>query len=95
MSDQLLDFSGLVAVVTGGSRGLGKEMALAMAERGADIVITSRKADACEEVARDIKAMGRQSMAYGCHVGHWDEVQAMIDAVYDRFGKIEIGRAHV
>ena len=90
MSDQLLDFSGLVAVVTGGSRGLGKEMALAMAERGADIVITSRKADACEEVARDIKAMGRQSMAYGCHVGHWDEVQAMIDAVYDRFGKIDI-----
>lgn len=61
-----------------------------MAERGADIVITSRKADACEEVARDIKAMGRQSMAYGCHVGHWDEVQAMIDAVYDRFGKIDI-----
>ncbi len=90
MSDQLLDFSGLVAVVTGGSRGLGKEMALAMAERGADIVITSRKADACEEVARDIKAMGRQSMAYGCHVGHWDEVQAMIDAVYARFGKIDI-----
>jgi len=90
VSDQLLDFSGLVAVVTGGSRGLGKEMALAMAERGADIVITSRKADACEEVARDIKAMGRQSMAYGCHVGHWDEVQAMIDAVYDRFGKIDI-----
>ena len=90
MSDQLLDFRGLVAVVTGGSRGLGKEMALAMAERGADIVITSRKADACEEVARDIKAMGRQSMAYGCHVGHWDEVQAMIDAVYDRFGKIDI-----
>ena len=90
MSDQLLDFRGLVAVVTGGSRGLGKEMALAMAERGADIVITSRKADACEEVARDIKAMGRQSMAYGCHVGHWDEVQAMIDAVYERFGKIDI-----
>ena len=49
MSDQLLDFKGLVAVVTGGSRGLGKEMALAMAERGADVVITSRKAEACED----------------------------------------------
>ena len=47
MSDQLLDFSGLVAVVTGGSRGLGREMSLAMAARGADMVITSRKADAC------------------------------------------------
>ena len=90
MSDQLLDFSGLVAVVTGGSRGLGREMSLAMAARGADIVITSRKADACEAVAKEIEAMGRQAMAYGCHVGHWEEVRAMIDSVYDRFGKIDI-----
>ncbi len=90
MSDQLLDFSGLVAVVTGGSRGLGREMSLAMAARGADIVITSRKAEACEAVAKEIEAMGRQAMAYGCHVGRWEEVRAMIDAVYDRFGKIDI-----
>ena len=90
MSDQLLDFSGLVAVVTGGSRGLGREMSLAMAARGADIVITSRKADACEGVAKEIEAMGRQAMAYGCHVGRWEEVRAMIDAVYDRFGRIDI-----
>ena len=48
--DNLLDFSGQVALVTGGSRGLGEEMALALAERGADVIITSRKADACEEV---------------------------------------------
>ena len=90
MSDQLLDFSGLVAVVTGGSRGLGKEMALAMAERGAEVVITSRKAEACEEVARQIDAMGKRSMAYGCHIGHWDEIQGLIDATYDRFGRIDI-----
>ena len=90
MSDQLLDFKGLVAVVTGGSRGLGKEMALAMAERGADVVITSRKAEACEEVAKQIAAMGRQSMAYGCHIGHWDEIQGLIDATYNRFGRIDI-----
>ena len=90
MSDQLLDFRGLVAVVTGGSRGLGKEMALAMAERGAEVVITSRKAEACEEVARQIEAMGRRSMAYGCHIGHWDEIQGLIDATYERFGKIDI-----
>jgi len=90
VSDQLLDFRGLVAVVTGGSRGLGKEMALAMAERGAEVVITSRKAEACEEVARQIEAMGRRSMAYGCHIGHWDEIQGLIDATYERFGKIDI-----
>jgi NAD(P)-dependent dehydrogenase (short-subunit alcohol dehydrogenase family) len=49
--DKLLDFTGKVALVTGGSRGLGREMALALAERGADVIITSRKADACEAVA--------------------------------------------
>jgi NAD(P)-dependent dehydrogenase (short-subunit alcohol dehydrogenase family) len=65
-------------------------MALAMAERGADVVVTSRKADACEEVAAEIEAMGRQAMAYGCHVGHWDEIDALIDAAYERFGKIDI-----
>jgi len=90
VSDQLLDFNGLVAVVTGGSRGLGKEMALAMAERGADVVVTSRKAEACEEVAKQIEAKGRQSMAYGCHIGQWDEIQGLIDATYTRFGKIDI-----
>ena len=90
MPDQLLDFSGLVAIVTGGSRGLGKEMALAMAERGANIVITSRKAEACEQVAQQIEKIGSESMAYGCHVGHWNEIQGLIDATYDRFGRIDI-----
>jgi len=88
--DQLLDFSGQVALVTGGSRGLGKAKALALAERGADLIITSRKAEACEEVAAQIEAMGRQAMAYGCHVGHWDEIDGLVDAAYARFGKINI-----
>lgn len=88
--DSLLDFSGKVALVTGGSRGLGKEMALALAERGADVIITSRKADACEEVAAQIESMGRQALAYGCHVAHWEELQGLVDAAYERFGKIDI-----
>ena len=88
--DQLLDFSGQVAVVTGGSRGLGKEMALALAERGADVLVTSRKADACQEVADQIEAMGRKSLAYGCHVGHWDELQGLVDTAYETFGKVDI-----
>ena len=88
--DKLLDFTGKVAVVTGGSRGLGRQMALALAERGADVVITSRKAEACEEVAAEIEAMGRKALAYGCHVGHWDEVGDMVDAVYEHFGRIDI-----
>lgn len=88
--DQLLDFSGKVALVTGGSRGLGREMALALAARGADVVVTSRKAEACEEVASKISAMGRQALAYGCHVGHWDALDGLVDAAYERFGKVDI-----
>ena len=88
--DKLLDFTDKVALVTGGSRGLGREMALALAERGADVVITSRKADACEAVAAEVEALGRQAMAYGCHVGHWGEIDALVDAAYERFGKVDI-----
>ena len=88
--DQLLDFTGKVALVTGGSRGLGREMALALAARGADVIITSRKADACEAVAAEIEALGRCAMAYGCHVGHWGEIDAMVEAAYERFSRIDI-----
>lgn len=88
--DNLLDFSGQVALVTGGSRGLGRQMALALAERGADVIVTSRKADACAEVAAEIEAMGRQAMAFGCHVGHWGEIDGLVAAAYERFGRIDI-----
>ena len=88
--DELLDFTGQVALVTGGSRGLGKEMALAMAARGADVVVTSRKLDACEEVARQIEGMGRSALAYACHVGRWEEIQGLVDAAYEKFGKVDV-----
>ena len=88
--DKLLDFTGQVALVTGGSRGMGREMALAMAQRGADVIITSRKADACEAVAKEIEDMGRQAMAYGCHVAKWDEIDGLVTAAYERFGKIDV-----
>lgn len=88
--DQLLDFSGQVAIVTGGSRGLGREMALALAARGANVVVTSRKAEACQEVANEIEAMGREALAYGCHVGRWDELDGLVDAAYEKFGKVDI-----
>ena len=88
--DELLDFTGKVALITGGSRGLGKEMAVALAARGADVVVTSRKIDACEEVAKQIEDMGRQALPYACHVGHWDELQGLVDAAYEKFGKVDI-----
>tara|TARA_B110000003_G_scaffold275847_1_gene319751 strand:+ start:5562 stop:6317 length:756 start_codon:yes stop_codon:yes gene_type:complete len=90
MTDKLFDFTGKVALITGGSRGLGKEMALALAERGASVIVTSRKAEACVEVAEQIEAIGGQALAYGCHVGDWDAIQRLVDAAYERFGKVDI-----
>lgn len=88
--DPLFDFTGKVALVTGGSRGLGKEMVLALAERGADVVITSRKVEVCEEVAQQVRARGRRALAIGAHAAKWPEIDAMIDKAYAEFGKIDI-----
>ncbi|HVT42357.1 MAG TPA: glucose 1-dehydrogenase [Acidimicrobiales bacterium] len=82
--------TGKVALVTGGSRGLGREMVLAFAAAGADVVIASRKVDSCKEVAAQVEAMGRQALPYGFHVGHWDEIGGLVDAAYDRFGHVDV-----
>ncbi len=87
----LFDLTDKVALVTGGSRGLGREMVRAFARSGANIVITSRKLEACEVLAKELEAeTGQQAMAYACHVGHWDQLDSMVDAVYARFGRIDI-----
>ncbi|WP_088184536.1 SDR family NAD(P)-dependent oxidoreductase [Sphingobium sp. Z007] len=90
MSDPLFDLSGKVALVTGGSRGLGREMVLAFADHGADVIIASRKLDACEEVAALVRAKGRRAMAHAAHCGRWDDIDALIAAAYAQFGKIDI-----
>ncbi|GGC27558.1 short-chain dehydrogenase [Novosphingobium marinum] len=84
------DFTGKVVLITGGSRGLGREMALGFARRGADIVVASRKLEACEAVADEIRALGREAAAIAVHVGKWDSVEALADAAYERFGRIDI-----
>ena len=66
-STQLFSLEGKVAIITGGSRGLGREMALAFADHGADVVIASRKVENCEVVANEIRAKGRNALAIGYH----------------------------
>jgi NAD(P)-dependent dehydrogenase (short-subunit alcohol dehydrogenase family) len=89
VTDQF-DLTGKVAIVTGGSRGLGYEMAKGLAARGADLLVTSRKTADCEAVALEIRSMGRRALAYGCHVGHWNELPGLVDAAYAHFGKVDI-----
>jgi NAD(P)-dependent dehydrogenase (short-subunit alcohol dehydrogenase family) len=86
----MFDLTGKVALITGGSRGLGLEIARIYARAGANIIIASRKQEACDDAAREIEAIGRQALGYACHVGHWDELPGLVDAAYARFGKIDI-----
>jgi NAD(P)-dependent dehydrogenase (short-subunit alcohol dehydrogenase family) len=86
----LFDLQGKVAMVTGGSRGLGLQMVLAFADAGADVVITSRKLDACEAAAEQVRAKGRRALAHATHVGHWDELDALVDAAYAEFGHVDV-----
>jgi NAD(P)-dependent dehydrogenase (short-subunit alcohol dehydrogenase family) len=87
---EMFDLSGRVALVTGGSRGLGREMVLAFAAAGADVVISSRKLDACEALAAEVEALGRRALPFAAHAGRWDEVGALADAAYDHFGRVDI-----
>jgi NAD(P)-dependent dehydrogenase (short-subunit alcohol dehydrogenase family) len=88
--DSLFDFTGKVALVTGGSRGLGYQMVKALAARGADVIIASRKLDACEVVAAECRALGRNAIAIACHCGRWDDIDQLIEAAYSSFGRVDI-----
>jgi NAD(P)-dependent dehydrogenase (short-subunit alcohol dehydrogenase family) len=82
--------AGKVALVTGGSRGLGRQMVLAFADAGADVVIASRKIDNCKAVAADVEAMGRRALPAAFHVGHWDEIDGLVEDAYGTFGHVDV-----
>ncbi len=89
-AEQLFDLTDRVVLITGGSRGLGREMAFGAAKCGADVVIASRKLDNCIATAQEIQdATGRAAMPYQVHVGRWAELDGLVDAAYDRFGRID------
>ena len=90
MNDPLFRLDGQVVLVTGGSRGLGYQMVKAFAERGADVIIASRKIEACEAVADEVRGMGRKALAIAAHCGKWDDIDRLIESAYGEFGRVDL-----
>ncbi|ADC50759.1 gluconate 5-dehydrogenase [Alkalihalophilus pseudofirmus OF4] len=86
----LFDLKGKTAIVTGGGRGLGKQMAHAFADAGANLVLCSRKVEACNEVAEELKAKGVNAIAAACDVTSKEDVDRVIKQAVDTFGSIDI-----
>lgn len=87
----LFDLTGLVAVVTGGSRGIGRAIVESLAAAGADVVVSSRNLESCELAAKEVAdATGRRVEAIPCHVGHWDDCDHLIEQTLERFGRLDV-----
>lgn len=83
--------AGRTALVTGGSRGLGREIAIAFAAAGADVAIVSRKKDACEELASELADVtGQRVTAHGAHVGDWERLSPLLDEVEESLGTVDV-----
>lgn len=90
-ADELCDLTDRVVLVTGGSRGLGREIAFGAARCGADVVIASRNLESCQATASEITAAtGRRALPHGVHVGRWDQLDGLVDAAYEQFGKVDV-----
>lgn len=87
----LFDLSGRTAVVTGGSRGLGREMVLAFAAQGANVVIASRKLENCQALAAEVEEhFAVRALPVQCHIGYWDQAEALAERSIAEFGRIDV-----
>jgi NAD(P)-dependent dehydrogenase (short-subunit alcohol dehydrogenase family) len=88
---EMFDLTGKVAVVTGGSRGIGAAIVRGYADAGADVVIASRKLDNCAALAAQIEdETGRRALPVACHVARWDDCDRLVDTVYEQFGRCDV-----
>ncbi|MEQ8182590.1 SDR family NAD(P)-dependent oxidoreductase [Marinobacter salarius] len=90
MVNPLFDMTGKVALITGSTKGIGRSIAEEMARLGAKVVISSRKADACEQVANDLKEQGYEAIAIPCHVGKKEDLQNLVDKTNEAWGSIDV-----
>jgi NAD(P)-dependent dehydrogenase (short-subunit alcohol dehydrogenase family) len=87
---QLFDLRGRVAIITGGSIGLGRQMAEGLAEAGANLVLCARRKERCEQAAAELQQLGIETLAAGCDVKNPEQVRAVVDEAMSRFGRIDI-----
>ncbi|CAM3791763.1 SDR family oxidoreductase [Mesobacillus thioparans] len=87
---ELFSLKGKVAIVTGGGRGLGEQIAVGFAEAGANVVLCSRRVEACEEVSQKLKEIGVESLALKCDITNPEDVKNVVDQTVEKFGRIDI-----
>jgi NAD(P)-dependent dehydrogenase (short-subunit alcohol dehydrogenase family) len=91
VASELLGLTGKVALITGGSRGLGRQIAVAYAEHGAHVIVASRKQDACDDLAQRLRAdHGVKAWGVAANVSHWDECDALVESAYALAGRVDI-----
>lgn len=90
MNTDYLSLEGKVAIVTGGSRGIGKAIALTLADAGADVVVSSRKLADLELVAEEIRGLGKRSLAVAAHVRESEDIRNLVEKAKKEFGRIDI-----
>jgi NAD(P)-dependent dehydrogenase (short-subunit alcohol dehydrogenase family) len=91
MSSSPFDLTGKVAIVTGSTKGIGRAMVEGLAAAGADVVVSSRKQDLCNTVAKEVEAAtGRRALPLACHVGDWDAIPEFVERVRNEMGRIDV-----
>jgi len=87
---ELFDLSGRTALVTGGGRGIGRHLALGLAEAGADVFVASRKLASCEETAAAVRALGRRAWAFACDVAQPEQIERLVEQVLGETPRLDV-----